>query len=311
MCPTYPDIYYPQQYLAIRNNELNLIPLPSRPLAPVPPNEPQPFPIRLNLGIAAVTIVVSILSRSLIILGIMSLITMGVVGYCWLTYGKRRRSFEKEVVEYEQRLVEYQSELVGYEEERILHRDECFNLAQSQVFEFLRESSGPEAESNGTRRGRSEPYFESELRDYFPSNHIFTGQQMVLYPDYPYTADFCYYNPNINLYIDIEIDEPYTPYEIVDRITPIHTIDRHNRNENDRNRYFIDNGWFVIRFAEEQVMQEPYLCCQAIEDLIYDITGIEVTHHFRSENELTIIERWTWDEAYEMAENDYRQGYFP
>lgn len=120
--------------------------------------------------------------------------------------------------------------------------------------------------------------------------------------DFPYSPDFAYIDQSTNLYIDIEIDEPYA-YQS-NKLT--HFIGKDDR----RNKIFIDKGWLVIRFCEEQVVHYPHSCCKAIAQLISDVLGnsLEI-NQFIDVPDLNPVKQWTESEAANMADKNYRQTY--
>jgi len=71
-----------------------------------------------------------------------------------------------------------------------------------------------------------------------------------------YCPDFVYNDGE--LYIDIEIDEPY---DYVNK-KPIHYV---GSNDESRNCFFSENNWFVLRFAEKQIQDSPNDCIDFIK----------------------------------------------
>ncbi|MFC7347009.1 DUF559 domain-containing protein [Chryseobacterium zhengzhouense] len=83
------------------------------------------------------------------------------------------------------------------------------------------------------------------IRDYYNDNN---DREI----DY-YVTDFTYIKNNLK--IDIEIDEPYS----IKTRTPYHL------NDSQRNKFFTDKNWVVIRFSESQIIEQSHECCAAIE----------------------------------------------
>jgi hypothetical protein len=176
--------------------------------------------------------------------------------------------------------------------------------------------------------GHSENNFYSALSKYFPdrvykdfglkyrelNNHdadeISTDSFDVGH-EY-YVPDITYFDREKNILIDIEIDEPY----IYSNGEPIHFIE----NEKDilRNNFFSDNCWIVIRFAEEQVINNTLECIETIKmvlESIFIIGGdLEYVHYPLEESILLyekewIVRRWNEQEAINMAKEKYRDTY--
>lgn len=103
-----------------------------------------------------------------------------------------------------------------------------------------------------------------------------------------------------NLYIDIEIDEPY---DIVSR-KPIHYL---GNGDNLRDRYFIRNGWCVLRFAEQQIKDNVEGVINYVKRILRWLTDeSEIKFH---EDTLDSINRWSYEEAMEMSSNSIREKY--
>lgn len=121
----------------------------------------------------------------------------------------------------------------------------------------------------------------------------------VLNRNYGYKPDIAITWRSKNIFIDIEIDEPY---DIVSR-GPIHYM---GCGDSIRNAYFLNNGWTVIRVAEKQIVDE----CQKIVDFIKGaICQLTSDKRFRVELSNTITKRWQYDEAKKWAEEKYREEY--
>lgn len=117
--------------------------------------------------------------------------------------------------------------------------------------------------------------------------------------NYGYKPDIAIAWRRKNVYIDIEIDEPY---DIVSR-DPIHYI---GCGDNIRNAYFLNNGWTVIRVAERQIVDE----CQKVIDFVkVSICQLTSDKRFRAELNHTMTKRWEYDEAKKWANEKYREAY--
>lgn len=118
----------------------------------------------------------------------------------------------------------------------------------------------------------------------------------VILPPFNQTPDFVYIDKEQNLFIAIEIDEPYS---INNQGAPISI---HCLGDDDkRNRSLINNGWHVIRFAEEQIAKSPKGCAEYILNFVLQ-RKVEV---------LPICKCWTMDEAVSMFHDRYRDTYLP
>lgn len=156
-----------------------------------------------------------------------------------------------------------------------------------------------------TRRNRIEPLFHQYLDRAFPGK-IHCGLTLSR-PEkrQPYYPDLAYVDPVVQLCIDIEIDEPYA-YKTGH---PIHYIG----SDDTRNQFFLDRGWLVLRFSEEQAICHPDGCCKAIAQLIATVLGEDQWRdRFYDVPDLEPIPQWTKAEAEQMATQATRDCYrFP
>ncbi|MFL0061959.1 hypothetical protein [Tenacibaculum maritimum] len=149
------------------------------------------------------------------------------------------------------------------------------------------------------KTGYTENFFEHKLDKYF-KKYILKNVVIDDGRKYPYQPDYVFCYEKYNLYIDIEIDEPYA-YKSK---KPIH-IDDEKRND-----YFLNKGWSIIRFAEVQITKYPELCCKIISEHIRNLTGESIwIEGFHKLDNLEMIIGWNKSEASEMASSSYRQTY--
>ncbi|NUQ26594.1 MAG: hypothetical protein HUU34_21825 [Saprospiraceae bacterium] len=144
--------------------------------------------------------------------------------------------------------------------------------------------------------GKYEIEFLSYLIDVF-GNQI----KVDISPKLPYKSyfpDFVYICNKTGLHIDIEIDEPYS---MIDKI-PIHFIDS---SDFERNEFFLNQNWSVIRFSELQVVKQPDECINLISNYVNSI----IMKQQLFEHELNQDSRWTYEQALVMANKNYRNEY--
>lgn len=158
------------------------------------------------------------------------------------------------------------------------------------------------------QRGFKEQAFEEELKTYFfrQRNLQFFNDRFLFISDNtrPYEPDFTLIDEkeNINLFIDIEIDEPY---DGIGRFaTHFKGID------NFRNQYFNDRGWLVIRFSEKQVHENPKGCCRLIAEVIKSVnTSFIIPQELQ--NVPIVLEEmfWTKVKSEKWEKDKYREKY--
>lgn len=155
-------------------------------------------------------------------------------------------------------------------------------------------------------KGYTEDYFINYIVDCFNEFFKIYDDRFVLQRSNqnPYEPDIVLVDESdgINLFIDIEIDEPY------DGISrqPTHYLDY----DRQRNLFFNNRGWVVVRFAEYQVCKDPMGCCRLILDIIknidskYDCVGI-----LKDVKSIAPIAQWTKDQAILWEKEGYRERY--
>ncbi|NLA63237.1 MAG: hypothetical protein GX857_08475, partial [Bacteroidales bacterium] len=116
---------------------------------------------------------------------------------------------------------------------------------------------------------------------------------------YSYRPDIAIVWQKHNLYIDLEVDEPY---DIVSR-KPIHFF---NSGDYLRNLYFISQGWVVIRFSEEQVYKTADHCVAYIANILKEITKESVFDELIATHEWEEQERWGFEKAQELVRQKHR-----
>jgi len=115
--------------------------------------------------------------------------------------------------------------------------------------------------------GSSEKLFLSYVKNYFGKS-LHVSNEMCLFTkdkSIPYEPDITMWNviQGRLICIDVEIDEPYAGATG----EPTHCIGY----DIERNKDFLNRGWIVIRFSEEQVVEYPEKCCRVIAKVLYDL----------------------------------------
>lgn len=169
------------------------------------------------------------------------------------------------------------------------------------VIKFPREGrTGP--------RGFAEPGFEKYLEHYFKeqNNIQLYSDRLLVISDHtrPHETGFTLLDEkdNLNLVIDIEIDAPY------DENTGLPT---HFKGQDDeRNQFFNNRGWVVIRFTERQVHLHPKACCKVIAEVIAGVNpGFVVPEDLQLIAAIEIEDFWSKEKAEQWAKGKYRENY--
>jgi hypothetical protein len=113
----------------------------------------------------------------------------------------------------------------------------------------------------------------------------------------PYEPDLVLIDKELNLYIDIEIDEPYDGYYRF----PTHELDR----DDTRDLFFTESGWVVIRFTEKQIHLQEQECVAFIKDVLNSIRS----YSLESTSNCLIEEQWSYSQAIRWEKEHYREKY--
>ncbi|MEA5536788.1 hypothetical protein [Crocosphaera sp. XPORK-15E] len=307
---------------------------PNRPKQPPPlPPEPQPLNVKAFLTWGGMGLFISIVSglllsvfspgwgAAIMSLGlVISLILIGINASVQLkSFPQRKQAHEELQQRYLLRLDNYAIALAKFDNKQanygtaLREYGEALKLweqqvkgNQNQLPSILTDLVSYQGINSQAKRGHSEERFEGYLKQYF-GNKIKTGvwlQNTDYDKGFHYTPDFAYIDEETNLHIDIEIDEPYG-YK---RRQPLHYLNL--EKEIIRDEFFLDCLWIVIRFSEEQVVKYPQSSCKEIAKIINEVTGNDsILSRFLEVENIEPIERWTYEEALEMASQDYRKGY--
>lgn len=145
-------------------------------------------------------------------------------------------------------------------------------------------------------KGAVEDYFFDSIRERFDDK--IKNNVCIVLPDFDVTPDLAYIDLEKNLFIAIEIDEPYT-INNEGNLIPIH----YKGLDDERNKALLANGWSIIRFAESQVVFSTKQCDRFISSFLYNEQS--------QEEELVTVPTWTQEDALKMIEDKFRNTYLP
>ena len=114
----------------------------------------------------------------------------------------------------------------------------------------------------------------------------------------PYEPDFVLYDETLNLYIDVEIDEPYDG--ILRQAT--HTIEGCDAV---RDVFFKESGWVVVRFTERQVHLSSGQCIRFLRGIVDAMRCQARPVRPEVEHE----PKWTNEQALRWEREHYRENY--
>lgn len=145
-------------------------------------------------------------------------------------------------------------------------------------------------------------HFNNSFRIYYDRFITVKGSSKPYEPDFTFTDE----KNGINIFLDIEIDEPYEGINEIASRKATHF----QYADTNRNNVFKKRGWIVIRFAEIQIHQEPLQCCLFIADVMKSIhSNFEVPSTLSEARQTTPIKQWTKEEAEQWSKEKYREQY--
>lgn len=222
------------------------------------------------------------------------------------TYPQRKQEHEREVANYPKKLKNYEIKKRQHEEKIKVSQspEKVADFRYKLLMQILSQTVPHDGNGSRATRGPAEALFGNHLNRYF-SGKIHQGLTLKIPDfDYPYTPDFAYIDKGLNLYIDIEIDEPY----VYHTGAPTHFVGAWK--DSNRNRFFLAKQWIVIRFSEEQVICYPQSCCKTIAQVIAQVTeSNSILNQFASLTDLQPMKQWTEAEAIDMAAKKVRDNY--
>lgn len=295
--PTYPEVYKPSQVASF----LESFP-PSKLSAPTKPIYKKPVNRALNIFLIfmAVMSIVMISEGDNIGPNLLLLIGMTVIGsllYKFNFAGKvsdAEEQFKKQMETYETDLKRHYAKVKNE-----FNSTQVATWRKEKIKNHLITAERFTSSSKATPKGKAEEYFHNHLIDFFGRSKIFTDVEVGRF-DRPYIPDFVYHDSDNNVFVDIEIDEPYA----LKTREPIHFIGK----DDERNNYFISRKWLVVRFSEEQIIRYPERCCKVIYQTLEEINlhDPEIKRRFDYTSELPKFKKWSKDESLDLIENNYR-----
>ena len=114
----------------------------------------------------------------------------------------------------------------------------------------------------------------------------------------PKEPDIVLYDEDLNLYVDVEIDEPYDGYS---RLVT-HIVEG---KDSIRDLFFKESGWVVVRFTEKQVHLSCEQCIRTLRNIVDVMRGQAdpVSPFVEEEN------RWSRVQAIQWEKDLYREKY--
>ncbi|NUN64914.1 hypothetical protein HCU40_09150 [Pseudanabaena biceps] len=259
----------------------------SKPQAPefnieVPsvPSYRQPKPIHVQEALIltiSLIVLVSLVTLAAKELGIILLIVGTVaivfrVRYQFQSYKRRYKKHQDIFERYLSKLEEYSHREIQYQRElAVIHSPENIREFRHQQFKTffeklplndngipLNESSNPFANIRLTQEQTIEGviyYFGITLQQHLVGT-LYQGMKLYIPSiDYNWSPALTYIDPELNCHVAIEMSSPLDNAAILMR--------------NDlAERFLVDSGWVIIKFSEEQILQNSTECCKEFAKVI-------------------------------------------
>ncbi|MDN3205651.1 hypothetical protein [Algoriphagus sediminis] len=147
-------------------------------------------------------------------------------------------------------------------------------------------------------KGFKEDDFHRAIIAHIPEMDVVVDVHLAIpYYNKPYEPDIVLVDKDLNLYIDIEIDEPYDGY---------YRFPRHESGKDEtRDLFFIESGWVVIRFTERQVHLQEAECITYIRDVLDSI----YTYRLEQHSECLPERQWDYQQSVRWEKAHYREKY--
>lgn len=215
-------------------------------------------------------------------------------------------NYEKNLTEYNLKKQSFESDRKAVENENLHRQSEDFivDYRKRRIQSFFLKSEKPKKLKTETEKSVTHAFFLEHLKLFFQYHiHENVYIENSNFENLKYIPDYVIYDNNLNLFIDIEIDEPYIGSEGI----PMHFT---KGNDQDRDNYFTKKKWIVIRFAEIQVIENPQGCCALINDVLLNIKKA-TPQYAENQNRINFTNDWNKDEAHQLAFSRFRNTYLP
>lgn len=144
---------------------------------------------------------------------------------------------------------------------------------------------------NEIKKGPTEELFYELIKSY--TNHqVYKSLKFgFYYPDLVLNSE--------NILMDVEIDEPY----IFGTKEPIH----YDSIDFQRDKYFSENNFVVVRFSEDQILRDPLKCIDIINEVFDNCKQLKI--EYSSDKYLNFrTKSWTYEIAFNYAYKDSRKN---
>lgn len=295
---SYPQLILPDKIKEIlKRNEFITVHEPQKPNEPENPNAHI-----FKIGMLIFGVLFLMLNQ--ILLGAI----LVVISVAWLIMNPEGKAFENYKKLYEVKMLEYEKETLIFKSNPANYISDLKNRERKKMLlTELKQTVMPTKEAD-YKKGVTHDFFKKHLLKNI-GDKIIENAALRISNNYrnnlveykrPYITDFAYVDEQNGICLAIEIDEPYT---LKDK-KPIHT------SEWIRNDFFLNYNWIILRFAEEQIVLYPELCCKLIKEIIRLIVeDLSFSYPFTIKCSIPNIPLWTDETIKNLILQDYRNKY--
>ena len=159
-------------------------------------------------------------------------------------------------------------------------------------------------EGRNGKRGACEKILCDVVQDFNLPNFYDNLSLLVGKLTRPFEPDLAYVDASKGIFIDIEVDEPYSGWER----KPIHYKTNTGTSDDLRNQYFTERGWTVIRFSENQVKKQTKSCLKRIYQLLQSMdNSIVMPGCLNAVANIIPDNMWNRETAEQMAQRRERE----
>jgi hypothetical protein len=216
-------------------------------------------------------------------------------------YKRKMNEFDTIMAPYYKR----EKEILVYRQ-NVSNQEWVFNKKKEKILSIFKNSTTPIYSHNNQKIGKSEVFFYNILKNKFGDKILRNSVIDFFETGRAYIPDIIYTDTKNKIFIDIEIDEPYS----FENKEPIHYLQNSVHSDEERDKYFLENYWLIIRFSEMQIIQNHSECINTIELVL---KGIEdqyiVNKDILLNNRIQIHSCWNYLDAKKMALENFRNKY--
>lgn len=235
--------------------------------------------------------------------------SVGLAVYDCILNRLKKLSNQKALANYEYLMRGYNDELAAIDEANRQNNDRA-SLARFRsvkVADALQFTNCQLKPADECGVGCNDDFYKI-LNEYFPDKVLINYTILQSSDSKGFVPTYIVSVSDKKLYIDVEIDSPYDMES--GEPTTFVKKDSCEFSKQEHDTFFEKAGWFIVRFAEEQIVKQPISCCKYIAQTIYEIIGDDtVLQKFNTVDNIQPLDMWTYDRCLQLRQERYRENY--